>query len=87
MAFLLFVLLFSGGSWQSSANFINSALREITVVLRDSEIQWMVFLCLGIYFVAFLFLRSRVENSRTQRRKGHSLARLRSVHQRGALRD
>lgn len=68
-AFLLFMFLFVDVSLQSSFNFIGSALREITAVLRDSETQWMVFLCLGIYFVSFLFLRSRVESLSTQRRK------------------
>src|ERR1035438_7542176 len=70
MALLLFVLLFAGGTLESSSNFTGAALREMAVVLRDSESQWMVFLCLGIYFTAFLFIRSRVENSFTQRCKG-----------------
>ena len=57
MAFLLLVLLFAGGSGQSLPSFVGLALREVTAVLRDAETQWMVFLCLAIYFVAFLFLR------------------------------
>src|ERR1035437_6928981 len=70
VAFLLFALLFAGGSWQSSPGSIASVLRETTAILRDPETQWMVFLCLAIYFTAFLFLRSRTENGLTQRRKG-----------------
>ena len=70
VAFLLFVLLFSGGSLHSSPGFIGSVLREIAAVLRDAETQWMVFLCLVIYFTAFVFLPSRAGNSLTQRRKG-----------------
>ena len=70
VALLLSVLLFAGGSWQSSAGFIGSTLREITAVLRDAGTQWMVFVCLGIYFTAFLFLRSRGENIFAQRRNG-----------------
>jgi O-Antigen ligase len=58
VSFLLFALLFAGGSLQSSSNFIGTALRGITAVLRDSETQWMVFVCLGIYFTVFCFLRS-----------------------------
>src|ERR1035437_4392102 len=70
VAFLLFALLFAGGSWQSSPGSIASVLRETTAILRDPETQWMVFLCLAIYFTAFLFLRSRSEKGLTQRRKG-----------------
>src|SRR5438477_7358407 len=58
VAFLLFVMLFAGGRWQSSSGFISSAVQEITAVLRDADTQWMVFLCLGIYFTTFLVLRS-----------------------------
>ena len=54
VAFLLFVLLFAGGGWQSSPGFVGAALREITAVFRDAETQWMVFFCLGIYFTGHL---------------------------------
>ena len=67
VAFLLFVLLFAGGAWQSAPGFIGYFLREITAVLRDAETQWMVLLCLGIYFTAFIFLRARLDNSLAQR--------------------
>jgi O-antigen ligase len=60
---LLFVLLFPSGGWPLSFKFIGSALREITTVFRDAETQWMVFLCLGIYVAAFLFLRLRWDKS------------------------
>ena len=69
VAFLLFALLFAGGAWQSVPGFIGSFLREITAVLRDSETQWMVFLCLGIYFTAFIFLHARLESGFTQNRE------------------
>jgi O-antigen ligase len=59
VAFLLVVFLFADGVWGSSPGFIGSALREIAAVFRDPGTQWMVFLCLGIYFTAFLFLCSR----------------------------
>ena len=67
VALLLFALLFAGGVWQSVPGFIGSFLREITAVLRDTETQWMVFLCLGIYLIAFIFLRARLKNGSTQR--------------------
>jgi hypothetical protein len=58
VAFLLVVLLFADGARALSLSVIGSSLREIAAVLRDPGTQWMVFLCLGIYFTAFLFLRS-----------------------------
>jgi O-antigen ligase len=58
-AVLLFLLLFTSGGWPSAPVFISSALPEITAILKDAETQWMVFLCLAIYFTAFLFLRHR----------------------------
>jgi hypothetical protein len=59
VALLLFTLLFAGGSFQSSSSFAASVLRQIIVVFLDSETQWMVFSCLGIYFICFLFYRAR----------------------------
>jgi hypothetical protein len=73
VAFLVFLFLFAGATLESSSNFISSALREITAVLRDSETQWMVFLCLGIYFTAFVFLRSRAEINLTQRHSAKAI--------------
>src|ERR1019366_3713001 len=75
VAFLLFVLLFAGGSWQLSPGFIGSGLREISVVLRDAETQWMVFLCLVIYGVAFLFLRWWSEKGLLQKHQGAKASR------------
>jgi len=80
VAFLLFLLLFACGGWQSSANFIGFALREIAAVLRDSETQWMVFLCLGIYFAVFSVLRLRVENTLMPRREGAEIGAHRLTH-------
>jgi O-antigen ligase len=68
-AFLLVAFLFADAVWGSAPGFVGSILREITAIFRDPETQWMVFLCLGIYFTAFLFLRSRAERNFTQRRK------------------
>ena len=56
---LLFVLLFADGIRGISPSFFGSVAREVTAVFRDPETQWMVFLCLGVYFTTFLFLRTR----------------------------
>ena len=60
MAVLLFVLLFADGVCGSAPGFIGSALREVAAIFRDPGTQWMIFLCLGVYFTVFLFLRSRI---------------------------
>lgn len=62
VAILLVVFLFANGLWELSNGFIGSALREAASIFRDPKTQWMVFLCLGIYFTAFLFLRIRVNS-------------------------
>jgi O-antigen ligase len=59
VVFLLFALLFDEVIGSLFSGFMGSVLSEITAVLRDPETQWMVILCLGIYFAAFLFLRIR----------------------------
>ena len=56
---LLFALLFADGPGVTIYGFIGSVIREITAVLRDLDTQWMVFLCLGIYFTAFVVLRRK----------------------------
>jgi O-antigen ligase len=58
MASLLVVFLFADAVWGSAPGFIGPILREITAVVCDPATQWMVFLCLGIYFASFLFLRN-----------------------------
>lgn len=68
MAFFLFVSLFAGGSWQSSADFVRSVLGGISVVLRDVETQWMVFLILVIYSAAFFFYNLHSENKFARKR-------------------
>ena len=60
VAFLLFALLLADGFWKTSVGFLGSFLREITAVFRDPGTQWMVFLCLVVYFTIFLFLRARI---------------------------
>ena len=63
VAFVLFILLFADDLWMNSSGFIGSILREINAILRDSKTQWMVFLCLGTYFVAFVFLHYKVKQA------------------------
>ena len=63
VAFLLFVLLFTGGSWEVFPGFIGSVLKEITAVFRDSATQWMLVVCLAVYFSAFLILERRMNPS------------------------
>ena len=55
---LLGVLLFSGnlGMPASAAGRI---MREVVAVFRDPSTEWMVFPCLGIYFLTFAFQRYR----------------------------
>src|SRR5581483_3642716 len=38
-----------------------SILREVTYIFHDPGTQWMIFLCLGIYFTGFIFLRCRTK--------------------------
>jgi hypothetical protein len=59
VGFLLFIFLFINAILDSPPSSVGFIWQEINNVLRDPETQWMVFLCLGIYFVAFVFLRSR----------------------------
>jgi hypothetical protein len=59
VAFLLVVFLFADVAGSLSMGFIGSITRGVAGILRYPETQWMVFLCLGVYFITFLFLRSR----------------------------
>ena len=70
LALVLGLCLFGSSFAFSYQSFVAPVLQEISAALRSPEIQWMVFLCLAIYFTDFLFLRWRWENRLTQRRKG-----------------
>jgi hypothetical protein len=63
VAFLLYMLLFAGHLRVPSFGIIGSALGELTAILLDTATQWMAFLCLGIYFTAFVFFRWRASPS------------------------
>jgi len=49
------------GPAQSLQNYGTAGawLRETTLTFRDSETQWMVFVCLAVYFVTFMLLSTR----------------------------
>ena len=59
-------LLLCGNRIAGSANFAGNCAREMIVIFRDSDTQWMVFLCLLVYFVTFLFLRSHDQSQSLQ---------------------
>jgi hypothetical protein len=69
LAFLLLALLFGGWSGWASVNFVGPVLSELMAVLRDAGTQWMVFLCLAIYFIALGFFRRRSEGGFPARRR------------------
>ena len=64
VAFLLSTLLFAGGSLGTSSGLVGSMIREITAVSRDAGTQWMLVVCLLVYFVAFTLLERRAKLSR-----------------------
>jgi O-antigen ligase len=57
---LLFAVLFSDGIWSTSSGFMGSCLREILAVSQDAATQWMLLLCLSIYFIIFVILQQRI---------------------------
>jgi hypothetical protein len=63
MALALAVLglcLFGDCTLLKNNHVLASALAEIAAVLGDPGTQWMVFACAGVYFLAFVVLRSRL---------------------------
>src|SRR5665213_1406912 len=57
---VLLALLFSDSICLTFPGFLGSTLTEVVVVFRDSGTQWMVYLCLVIYFAVFVTFRSGV---------------------------
>jgi len=55
--------VFTESIWQASTDSVLSMLRKITAILQDSDSQWMVYLCLGIYFISLLLLRWKAGKS------------------------
>ena len=54
---------------KSRDSFLSAASIKTTDVLLDAGTEWMVVLCLGMYFVTFLYFRSRTDSSLTQSRE------------------
>jgi len=68
---LVFLLcLFGGRLALSSGNFVGSACREVEVVFREPETQWMAILCAETYLVAFSLIRNRTLWGRTTPGRG-----------------
>ena len=54
-----FIFLFADRVAYGNSAF-GSILREVAAAFRDAGTQWIVFLCLGVYFVVFNLLRFQV---------------------------
>jgi hypothetical protein len=61
---VLFVLLFANSIWITNCGYASVFIKEVTAVCRDSETQWMVLLCLSVYFPALLLFRLFVRKRR-----------------------
>ncbi len=57
LTLLWVALLFADGISGSSSGYIASVVRGAVDMLSDPKIQWMVFLCFGLYLMVFFFLR------------------------------
>jgi len=73
MASGLFICLFADSVRETSSGFLGSIVTEINAVLRDPQTQWLIFLCLGIYFVAFPFFYFRRGEFRESQFSSHSI--------------
>ena len=45
-------------------DWLRSVAWEVQMAVRDAQTQWMVVVCLAIYFVTFLFIEQRLEGKR-----------------------
>ena len=59
LAFSLAVFLLAGEVWRTSPGLIDSTIRELEAIFRDSTTQWMVLVCLAFYFVVFSIFEFR----------------------------
>ena len=69
-------LLLLAGRLTTLAGFLGSFARELLAGFRDSGTQWMIFLCLVVYFTAFLLLRARGQSQSLQLLGGQPPSRL-----------
>jgi hypothetical protein len=61
VALLMAAILFSGTGRESALSFLGAISREAAGALRDEGTQWMVFLCVAVYYTAFILIRSQRE--------------------------
>ena len=59
-ALVLSLCLFGDCPALKQIHNLDNLLGEVTVTLRDPGVQWMVFVCAGMYLVGFLVLRWRL---------------------------
>ena len=57
VGFLLVSLMFGDALTKASSCSIGAAIEEVSEVCSDPGTQWGVFICLGVYFVGFVWLR------------------------------
>jgi hypothetical protein len=57
---VLGLCLFADCTPLKSSYILAPALAEVAALLRDPGTQWMVFVCAGVYFLAFVVLRRRL---------------------------
>jgi len=57
--FALALCLYSDSVLAKFDNSVGSVLRSAAAILRNSELQWSIFLCGTVYFAFFMLLRSR----------------------------
>jgi len=51
--------LFGGTPAVAMSRGLGPVMQEVLATLRDPSTQWMVFVCLAVYFVAFTVLQRR----------------------------
>jgi hypothetical protein len=72
-ALALFLCLFADSHVFETTGAIGSILSAFAATFRDSEMQWMVFLCVAVNLLTFLLLQYRVSGSNFWRTANPSL--------------
>ena len=62
-ALALFLCLFADSHVFETTGAVGSILSAFAATFRDSEMQWMVFLCVAVNLLTFLLLQYRVSGS------------------------
>lgn len=55
-----FVLICAKGLSQMFGGFFDYVIQEIIILFHDPGVQWLVFLCFGVYYLLFVLLTGRV---------------------------